>query len=69
MNARLLQRIPIVNDAFDIGHLDGMADAMRGDPRDPALRFQSWHRGRDVRDYAEYELGYRRSYAQVQRGG
>lgn len=34
-------------------------------PCDPAQRFQSWHRRRPVEDYAEYEAGYRASYADV----
>ena len=74
MDPKQRQVIPVFRDArparvartaFSDGHVDGYADAVNGHPRDPAARFQSWHRARDVRDYSDYERGYVASYEQV----
>lgn len=54
-----------IEPAFDLGSRDGYADAVNGHRRDPAQRFQSWHRRRPVSDFADYERGYVASYEQV----
>lgn len=59
--------IKLLEPAFDVGHLDGFADATNNNPCDPAQRFQSWHKRRPVEEFADYERGYRASYQQVVR--
>ena len=57
-----------ITPAFDAGSSDGYSDALRGFPKDAAARFASWHRSRQVSDFAEYETGYLASYEQVKGG-
>lgn len=69
-NNKALQFIPIIPaPAFDLGSLDGYADALHGAPCAPDVVFARRHKRRPVEEFTDYEQAYRASYAQVKAGG